>query len=169
MNLPCGHAVAHGGLQPLKSRTENKCKRHKGRQKVLITIPTQTWLTPGRTSPLPPGCPRLRGARDASGAARHRGAAPSGPVGRRPRSAATMQRRARPRPAAHAGDAPRGPLPVVPGSLGSRLAPLFPRGLVRAARRGASPRSSGGEAAPLLAEHALHTHLRCFTQHAGDE
>lgn len=61
MNLPCGHVVVHGGLQPSKSCTENKSKRHKGWQKVLITIPTQTWLTPGRSSPRPRDAPAFAG------------------------------------------------------------------------------------------------------------
>lgn len=144
MNLPCGYAVVHGGLQPSKSCTENKSKRHKGWEKVLITIPTQTWLTRHRPAAAPGrgGCRRLRGARDAGGAAR------GGTV--RPRRATPTLRSnnavpgpgpssAAPLPAAHGGHGRRSRW--YPAPLGSRLSPLSPSP-GSSARRGASPRCS---------------------------
>lgn len=112
MNRPCGHVVVHGGLQPSKSGTENKSKRHKGWEKVLITIPTQTWLTPGRSSPRPRVCPRPRGAR--------RGRRGAGGTGRPRRATPTLRSNnaARP-PAAHAGAGPRSPWYPAPSAAGS--------------------------------------------------
>lgn len=176
MNLPCGYAVVHGRLQPSEFCTENKSKRHKGWEKVLITIPTQTWLTRHRGAAAPGrgGCRRLRGARDAGGAAR------GGTV--RPRRATPTLRSnnavpgpgpspAAPLPAAHGGQGPRGPLPMAPGSLGSRL-PLLSPSPGSSTRRGASPRCSrdGDSPRPRSSRSTRYTCISgFFTQHTGDE
>lgn len=56
--LPCRCC---SGLQQFSSWTENKPQTPRGWEKVLIIIPTQTWLTPGRTSPEPAGPSRDEG------------------------------------------------------------------------------------------------------------
>lgn len=91
--------------------------------------------------------------------------APSGPAGRRPRSAATMQS---PGPAlapcsAHGGDGPRGPLPTVPGSLSSRRALLSPSP-GSSVRQGTSPPCSGGDSPrPRSARHTRIGDFICNT------
>lgn len=151
MNRSCRRVVVHGGLQPSKSRTENKSKRHKGWEKVLITIPTQTWLTPGRSSPRPRGCPRPRGARDA-----WRGA---GGTGRLRRATPTLRSNnaARP-PAAHAGAGPRSRRYPAPSGVGS---PCSLRARARPCGEAHHRGAPGGDS-PRYPEHALHMLLRFF-------
>lgn len=146
MTLPCGCAVAHRGLQPGKSRPENKSKRRKGWEKILITIPTQTWLTPGCTSPRP--CAG-RGMRDAGGGGGAGGGTCAGP--RRATPTLGDNNAAPGRPRRRRGSPPPLSLPLPPSLLpppptqpsphgdGGSLRPAAALPLCLARRRGRRP------------------------------
>lgn len=189
MKPASGYAVVHRRLQPPRPKILSRKPTRDAqrlRKKVLITIPTQTWLTPGCTSPPGP----LQPPRGEGCGGRREGEASPVPAGRRPASAATMQRPGGRRssspsslPLSSAQPSPSPPHPATaapgPAAAGTRrrwdtifrigaARPCSPPGHPRTARHGDGPRPLSHTHPPTL-QHALHIHLRCFTQHARDE